>query len=162
MDLVTSDCAAAAVFALSTRTKSLGRAFHLVPLKPVSLRDFVGLLPTPLPMVAGNFKFLEPVLLLHDIKGGHVPPSNPGGIPRSTMAMLTTWVMLSQINRRKFEPLTRPHFKPRVCLSARKRIPNGELVPAFGKQRNFTIAGPLQLERVAPPFDLFRTCGAQR
>jgi thioester reductase-like protein len=51
MDLVTSDYAAAAIFALSIRTKSLGRAFHLVHPKPISLQDFVGLLPTPLPIV---------------------------------------------------------------------------------------------------------------
>ncbi|HEY4281914.1 MAG TPA: amino acid adenylation domain-containing protein [Chthoniobacterales bacterium] len=51
MDLVTSDYAAAAVFALSTRTESLGRAFHLVHPDPISLRDFVALFPTRLPIV---------------------------------------------------------------------------------------------------------------
>lgn len=51
IDMVTSGYAAAAIRCLSNQASSLGKAFHLVHPQPVSLREFVGLLPTPLPIV---------------------------------------------------------------------------------------------------------------
>jgi amino acid adenylation domain-containing protein/thioester reductase-like protein len=51
IDMVTSDYVAAAIYSLSIRATSLGKAFHLVHPNPVSLRDFVSQFPTPLPLV---------------------------------------------------------------------------------------------------------------
>jgi thioester reductase-like protein len=51
IDMVTSDYVAAAIYSLSIRATSLGKAFHLVHPNPVSLRDFVGQFPAPLPLV---------------------------------------------------------------------------------------------------------------
>jgi thioester reductase-like protein len=51
IDLITSDYAAAAICALSDQESSLGKAFHLVHPEPLCLRDFVALLPAPLPLV---------------------------------------------------------------------------------------------------------------
>jgi len=51
IDMVTSDYAASAIRALSVQASSLGKAFHLVHPEPLSLLDFVRLLPVPLPIV---------------------------------------------------------------------------------------------------------------
>lgn len=51
IDLVTSDYAAAAIRALSLQESSLGKAFHLVHPRSVSLQDFIALLPVRLPFV---------------------------------------------------------------------------------------------------------------
>ena len=51
IDMVTSTYVAAAIYSLSIRATSLGNAFHLVHPNPVSLRDFVGQFPAPLPLV---------------------------------------------------------------------------------------------------------------
>jgi thioester reductase-like protein len=51
MDMVTSEYAAAAICALSLQPTSGGKVFHLVHPEPVSLRHFVGLLPSPIPLV---------------------------------------------------------------------------------------------------------------
>jgi thioester reductase-like protein len=52
LDMVTSDYAASSIFALSMQERSLGKAFHLVNPEPVSVRNFAGLFPKPLPAVS--------------------------------------------------------------------------------------------------------------
>lgn len=51
IDLVTSQYAAAAIRVLSIQETSLGKAFHLVHSNPVTLRDFIALLPSRLSFV---------------------------------------------------------------------------------------------------------------
>ncbi len=51
IDMVTQDYVASAICALSAQELSLGKAFHLVHPEPMSLREFVGLLSVPVPLI---------------------------------------------------------------------------------------------------------------
>jgi thioester reductase-like protein len=71
IDMVTLDYVASAICALSSNQLSVGRAFHLVHPEPVSLRKFVGLLPTPLPLIP----LAAWIALLNEETGGIDDPS---------------------------------------------------------------------------------------
>jgi amino acid adenylation domain-containing protein/thioester reductase-like protein len=51
MDIIPLDYAASAIRCLSGQESSLGKVFHLVHPQPVSLREFVALFPSPLPLI---------------------------------------------------------------------------------------------------------------
>jgi len=51
IDMITSEYAVSAIHSLSLQKSSLGKAFHLVHPEPLSLRDFLALLPAPLPLI---------------------------------------------------------------------------------------------------------------